>query len=168
MNCYDITFTDTHMEINIHKRKNDQFREGNMVFIARSGQITCPVAVTERYIFHLGESYHSENLLIRRLRHTKNGLIPHKNLGISYTTAKDLMLAGISQFVGNISDFGTHSFRAGGATTAANSRVNERCLARHGGWKSTSSKDRYVVDSQSRYETRGSSFTWSVMIVQHY
>ncbi|XP_070579968.1 integrase/recombinase xerD homolog [Ptychodera flava] len=145
----DISFTDTHMEIKIHKRKNDQFREGHSVVIARSGKITCPVAATERYILYLGEPCYSENVLIRRLQHTKEGLIPHKHLGISYTTAKDLMLGGIKQFVGNISDFGTHSFRAGGATAAANSNVNERCLARHGGWKSTSSKDRYIVDSLS-------------------
>ncbi|XP_077981811.1 uncharacterized protein LOC144436826 [Glandiceps talaboti] len=60
-----------------------------------------------------------------------------------------MMMAGIQKFVGDISKFGTHSFRAGGATVAANSNVNERCLARHGGWKSTSSKDRYIVDSLS-------------------
>jgi hypothetical protein len=42
---------------------------------------------------------------------------------------------------------GLHSFRSGGATTAANANVKERCLKRHGRWKSDSSKDRYIVDS---------------------
>jgi hypothetical protein len=35
----------------------------------------------------------------------------------------------------------------GGATVAANANVNERCLNKHGRWKSESSKDRYIVDS---------------------
>ena len=42
--------------------------------------------------------------------------------------------------------FGTHSFRAGGATLAANNGVEDRLFKRHGRWKSESAKDGYVKD----------------------
>ncbi|KAK3084634.1 hypothetical protein FSP39_016613 [Pinctada imbricata] len=46
-------------------------------------------------------------------------------------------------------DFGLHSMRSGGATQAANASlsVGDRCLKRHGRWKTDSSKDRYIADS---------------------
>ena len=43
---------------------------------------------------------------------------------------------------------GTHSLRASGATTAANaSGVSDRCLKRHGRWKTDVAKDGYIDDS---------------------
>ena len=42
--------------------------------------------------------------------------------------------------------YGNHSFRSGGATTAANSGVDERVFQRHGRWKSVSAKDGYVKE----------------------
>lgn len=47
-------------------------------------------------------------------------------------------------------NLGTHSLRASGATMAANAAgndVNERCLLRHGRWKSSISKNGYINDS---------------------
>ena len=44
-------------------------------------------------------------------------------------------------------NLGLHSLRSGGATTAANASVDDRCLKRHGRWKQSSSKDRYIVDA---------------------
>ena len=49
--------------------------------------------------------------------------------------------------VGEHVNIGIHSLRAGGATVAANSNVDERCLKRHGRWKSDTAKDGYIVDS---------------------
>jgi len=46
---------------------------------------------------------------------------------------------------------GTHSLRASGATAAAYAEgVSERCLKRHGRWKSDSAKEGYVDDSVER------------------
>ncbi|XP_052105787.1 integrase/recombinase xerD homolog, partial [Mytilus californianus] len=53
-------------------------------------------------------------------------------------------------FIRYLELIGLHSFRAGGATAAANANVNERCLKKHGRWKSDSSKDRYIVDSTEK------------------
>ena len=50
-------------------------------------------------------------------------------------------------------NLGTHSLRASGATMAANAEegeINERCLLRHGRWKSSLSKDGYANDSEEK------------------
>ena len=39
-----------------------------------------------------------------------------------------------------------HSFRSGGATSAANLKVPDRLFKVHGGWKTDSAKDGYVHD----------------------
>ena len=48
-------------------------------------------------------------------------------------------------------NLGIHSLRAGGASTIANSdKVDDRCLMRHGRWKSHNSKNMYVEDSVAK------------------
>ena len=44
------------------------------------------------------------------------------------------------------SKFSTHSFRSGGAISAANLNVSDRLFKVHGRWKSDSAKDGYVRD----------------------
>ena len=44
--------------------------------------------------------------------------------------------------------FGLHSLRAGGATTAANAGVPDRIFKRHGRWRSEVAKDGYIRDNQ--------------------
>ena len=44
-------------------------------------------------------------------------------------------------------EFGLHSLRSGGATTAANAGVPDRLFKRHGRWRSENVKDRYIKDS---------------------
>lgn len=40
-----------------------------------------------------------------------------------------------------------HSFRAGGATAAANANIGDRLFKRHGRWKSEKAKDGYIKDN---------------------
>ena len=44
------------MSIFIPKRKNDQFRSGNKIHIARSDKPTCPVSITERLLERLPDN----------------------------------------------------------------------------------------------------------------
>ena len=37
------------MSVYVPQRKNDQYWEGYTAFLARTGTVTCPVAVTKRY-----------------------------------------------------------------------------------------------------------------------
>ena len=45
---------------------------------------------------------------------------------------------------------GLHSLRSGGVSTAANNEVNDRCLKRHGRWKTNFAKDGYFDDNQHK------------------
>ena len=46
----DLIFAPTHLSISLSKRKNDQFREGTQVPIARSDDSPCPVGVVEKFL----------------------------------------------------------------------------------------------------------------------
>lgn len=144
----DISIYQDHMSIFISKRKNDQFRQGHTVFIARTGNQTCPVAITERYISMLG-SVPSFQPLVCGIKRSKKSGSTITSKPISYTTIRDVIKRGLSPYVADPTSIGTHSLRSGGASEAASANVNERCLARQGGWKSTSSKDMYIKDSIS-------------------
>ena len=71
----------------------------------------------------------------------------NKDKPISYTTFRDHLSKSLRSVVPDPSVYGTHSFRSGGATKAANSGVGERVFQRHGRWKSVSAKDGYVKDN---------------------
>ena len=70
----------------------------------------------------------------------------YKNKPLSYTRARVCIISRLKEVIFS-SNIGLHSLRAGGATVAANSNVNERCWKRHGRWKSDSAKDSYIADS---------------------
>ena len=69
-----------------------------------------------------------------------------KDKPISYSTFRDHLSKSLRSVVPDPSVYGTHSFRSGGASTAANSGVGDRVFQRHGRWKSVSAKDGYVKD----------------------
>lgn len=71
----------------------------------------------------------------------------NKNKKLKYTRARECIVAKLKSVAPELR-LGTHSLRASGATTVANSDgVPERCLKRHGRWKSDLAKDSYIDDS---------------------
>jgi len=70
-----------------------------------------------------------------------------KDKKLSYTRAKECIVSKL-KIVAPLANLGLHSLRASGATAAANAEgVSERCLKRHGRWKSDRAKDGYIDDS---------------------
>ena len=65
----DLIFAPTHLSISLSKRKNDQFREGSQVLIARSDDSTCPVEVVEKFLTQGGND--PKTTLWRRIQHTE-------------------------------------------------------------------------------------------------
>ena len=57
------------------------------------------------------------------------------------------MLQRLAKLGYDATQFSMHSFRAGGATAAANAGVPDRLFKCHGCWHSESPKDGYVKDS---------------------
>ena len=143
----DIQFFQTHMSILVPKRKNDQYREGHVVNIARTGSLTCPVGMTERLIAKA--QCQDDGHLICRVVRSKKGLRACPS-GISYTRALEILKAGMKPFLGEDFNFGSHSLKSGAATVAMASGLDADAIDKHAGWRSKSSKFRYISDSLDR------------------
>lgn len=143
----DIKLFETHMSITVSKRKNDQFRKGHIINLNRTGNVTCPVVMTERLIAKAKAP--SDGHLICRVVRTKAGL-KSSPLGISYTRTLEIVKEGLKPFVGDDFKLGTHSLKSGAATTVVNKDVDHHAIDKHAGWRSEKSKFRYADDSLTR------------------
>ena len=140
----DLRFDSNYIAVFLEKRKNDQFREGSWIFIAASYSRYCPVILLQRF---LSKGNHSNNsFLFRRVSHTKNGMKLRKEK-LSYLRALDLVRKQLRAISLDPQQFGLHSLRSGGASLAAAMGIPDRLIMRHGGWKSESSKNRYIQES---------------------
>ena len=145
--CCDIVFSADSMQVKIPKSKTDQYRDGASVLVARTNSPTCPVAMLERYYAMASLEQSSSAYVFRGIVSTKSGERLRKSGKISYTRVRELMLSKIASLGYDASKFGMHSFRAGGATAAANAGIKDRLFKRHGRWRSETAKDGYVKDS---------------------
>lgn len=66
---------------------------------------------------------------------------------ISYATFRGQLTKRLQSIVPDPSVYGTHVFRSGGVSRAANSGVSDRVFQRHGRWKSVAAS--YVKDDMS-------------------
>ena len=148
LRCCDLSFADAVLSVHVSSSKTDQFRQGDTVVIARTGNITCPVAMLERYITAAEISLSSDLLLFRGVVNTAKGERLRPSGGLSYTRMRELFLAKLSQLGYDRTQFGLHSLRAGGATAAASAGVPDRLFKRHGRWRSETAKDGYVKDPE--------------------
>ena len=148
--CSDVTIFDDHFSLNISKSKTDQYRYGNQVVCSKLGGLACPYTALCKYVKSSSIDTKSGCFLFRPMfRSGKLCKLITKNKKLSYTRVKETLLNRVHSITGNKGNFGLHSFRAGGATAAANSHVVDRCWKRHGRWASDAAKDGYVADSLS-------------------
>ena len=136
------------MSIKVEKSKNDQLRQGDEVLIAKEEGTACPVKILEEYLNRFNIDPLSDQFIFRRLIKTKKSYkLASNNKPIGYSTFRDHLRKTLRGFVPDPQVYGTHSFRSGGASAAANSGVPDRVFQRHGRWKSATPKDGYVEDS---------------------
>ena len=141
---------DNYVAINVDKSNTDQLRKGNEVVIAKgSNPDTCLVKILSTYLARIKQDpLEHDNYIFRPLRKSRSG---HKlvsvNKPLSYSTIRDHFKASFKDIVPDISRFGTHSLRAGGASAAANAGVNDRLFQRPGRWKTVSAMNGYVDDN---------------------
>ncbi|KAK3108944.1 hypothetical protein FSP39_019460 [Pinctada imbricata] len=147
LHCNDIVFYDNYFSIQIRKSKTDQYRLGKSVVVSKGTSVACPYTILQKYL-DLGEvNLKSEDFLFKPIfRSNEQCSLIKKNKSLSYTRVRECLVSRLKEVSGEL-NIGVHSLRAGGATAAANSLVNERCWKRHGRWKSDSAKDGYVADS---------------------
>ena len=138
-----IHLEESHIGLFLEKRKNDQFREGSWVLIARSAVPPCPVEVVEKFIKQ--GSHEQGSKLFRCIQHTKNGFKLRKQ-PMSYSHANQLLKCKFKRGLDNRA-YGMHSLRAGGASAAAALGVPDRLFQRHGGWRSEKAGNNYLEES---------------------
>lgn len=139
----DVSIHSDHMSVYLPQRKNDQYREGHTAFLARTGKVTCPVAVTERLIKLLPQSS-SALPLVRRIIKAKSKEYFHCSLGVSVSTLREEFKKHIRPFVSDISKYGTHSMKSGAASNPACRKIAGDLLDIHAGWRCESTKHRYI------------------------
>ena len=153
----DIVFAAEHLEIAVRKSKTDQYRQGNIVYIAKTNGPACPHSLLSRLYLLTGIQPRSEAYIFRpltSLAQSQSGKSNKtKNKPISYTRCREIVketLAGVGE---NPEYYSTHSLRAGGATAIAESVKGMpdggRLLRLQGCWKTDSSRDMYIKDSLS-------------------
>ena len=146
----DIAISDSHLTIQVTRSETDQYRKGDEVVIARSDKVTCPVVNLEKYMLlaNIDASKASSDYLFKPLVKVRSGFkLIEKVKPLSYTRARESIVGLLKEFVPDTTNISLHSFKAWGATAAANAQVPDRCWKRHGRWRSDSAKDGYVEDS---------------------
>ena len=145
----DIHFCNGYVAINIDRSKTDQLKKGNEVVISVGTlEDACPVKILRRYITEIERSpVQASDFVFKGLSKCKSGHnLVSVNKPVSYSAIRDYFKISFKDIVPDISLFGTHSLRAGGASAAANAAVENRLSQRHGRWKSASAKNGYVDD----------------------
>ena len=113
LRCCDIKFTPEAMSVVIRSSKTDQYRQGDVVPVARTGTAMFPVGMMERY-YEMGEIGHNSDLpLFRAITTTKCGQRLRASGSLSYTRMREIFLGKLSELGLDASKFGLHSLRAG-------------------------------------------------------
>lgn len=148
----NMKFSSLDLQITIPKAKNDQNREGHVVYIARTKSEFCPVTWTEKYVKETKLDKQPEAFLLCRLAKTARGHNAHGHLGLSDTTVRDIFNKEVRPICEEEEPgaYCLHSLRSGGSSTACNNGISERLIGKHGRWKSGYSRDRYLKDSRSK------------------
>ena len=104
---------DTHVKITIEKSKTDMYRRGSSVIIAKTDNDLCPVFWLKRYIELNDLEYNSDEYICRSLPFFKSKGV-HKlctrNVPLSYTRARAILLSSLDRVGLDKSRFGLHSF----------------------------------------------------------
>ena len=66
---------------------------------------------------------------------------------LSYTRCREVLLKELADVGLNPKCYSWHSFRSGGASSAADYGISDRMFKHHGRWHSENAKDGYVKDS---------------------
>jgi integrase len=148
----DVKFYSTHAELFLNKRKNDQFRQGDIICIVRGKTSACPVVLLERFLKEgvfaasdpLFQGFDGHAARWRAAVPLNGEVITYSQLHGQLTRywAKllNMELAACTKMLG------LHSLRSGGATLVAKKDVPERLFQAHGGWKDRSSMMVYLKE----------------------
>mmetsp|Transcript_27203 Transcript_27203/g.33011 ORF Transcript_27203/g.33011 Transcript_27203/m.33011 type:complete len:261 (+) Transcript_27203:3453-4235(+) len=146
----------THMELFVPERKTDQFRLGDVVYVARgTTRDFCPVHITEVFMRRAGMTGTHVPLIQgfdgRRVRGSNFAGVELNGKPMSYAQCRTHFVRMMSKVMGvsereAASVIGTQSCRSGGATRVA-TQIDFRLFQQHGSWRTATSAHRYILDS---------------------
>ena len=103
----DVRLYTSHFSLFLESSKTDQLREGVWINIARSGKVTCPVAVLERYRAAAGIKLDEDFLLFRALAPPQSSAKVRQH-SISYTRAREIVKEAFKDIT-DVSKISLHS-----------------------------------------------------------
>ena len=145
-----ISFFKTHLALDIPRSKTDPLRHGNTIVIAKTHSTLCPVAFLKRYLFLANIHREDDQFIFRNIFHcvkTGERRLTEDDKSCSYSVCRDALITVVKGIGLDPKLYSLHSFRAGGATSAAKSQVPDRLFKNHGRWRSECCKDSYVEES---------------------
>jgi len=133
----DINVFPSHVKLFLFKSKTDIYREGRDVVIARTGSVTCPVNMLERYLKLAGIQKTSREFIFRPLYLCKSvNTYKLRSTGqLTYTRVRESFISALQSIGLDHKKFGLHSLRSGGAAAAAAAGVDHRLFKNMGDGK---------------------------------
>ncbi|CAB4031942.1 integrase recombinase xerD homolog, partial [Paramuricea clavata] len=118
----DIGIQAEHLEIVVRKSKTDQYRQGNIVYIAKTNGPACPHSLLLRFYSLTGTQPRSNVYIFRSLSSLKKSTLNEAdNKSFSYSRCREIVKETLAVVGEDPAQFGTHSLRSGGATAIAES-----------------------------------------------
>jgi len=138
----------SHMEIFLAKRKNDQFRSGSVVCIARGTSLSCPVSLLHSLLVK-GQILGKHVPVFRSFSTGSFDRFSPSSAPWPYSYARSHVLQALADAAHmSLKDFsgryGLHSLRSGGATLVAKEGVADHIFQAHGAWKSRQAMHAYI------------------------
>lgn len=148
----EVRFYPSHMELFLEKRKNSQFRSGEVVCISRGSSYACPVSLLQKLLQSTGSSYLHVPVFRSFLCSRGQPVSIHPSKAWSYSQARHCALKALSSQAGIplpvfSKMYGLHSLRSGGASLVARKNVPDHIFQAHGAWRSASSMHAYIAPS---------------------
>ena len=124
-------FDNGDVEVTISKAKNNQFHEARTSYICKSDDKYCPVNLFKKYFLRIDSDL--DHLFVPRISYDLVYLNEQTNYAYCLSKfRKALFNIGIQDFM----DYGEHSDKGGGISSAANAGVDTYALQVHGRLKS--------------------------------
>ena len=148
----DVVSHATYFELFIEGSKTAQYHEGAVVPIVKTGTDLCPWANLLKYLSQAQLSLPTsanggDGFLFGNIQ-TKSGRQFIRSASkLSHSRCREVLLKKLVDVGLDPKCYSWHSFRSGGASSAANNGISDRMFKRHGRWRSENAKDGYVEDS---------------------
>ena len=117
----NVEFSTTFMKIIITENKTDVYRDGKWSYIAKSNSSLCPVSTLQSYLQRANIPDDSGEFLLRSMTYFKKSdeyKLRNTDKTASYTTIRESVLKLLERIGLNRKEFGLHSLRSDGASTA--------------------------------------------------